>query len=63
MVEWVKLIITPTSLGILITDHHRFQIFAAVSCDLLQHYHDALSFDAIQISQHINKISMEYFIA
>jgi hypothetical protein len=68
MVEWVKLIISPTSLGIPITDHHRFQIFATMACDLLWHYHnkafhDTLSFDAIQVSQHINKISMDHFTA
>jgi len=68
MVEWVEFFISPTSLGILITDHHMLQIFEAVSCDLLWHYrnkafHDALSFDVVQVSQHINKISMEHFIA
>jgi len=66
MVDWVKLIIAPTSLGISITDHHKFQIFATVSCDLLWHYrnkpfHDALSFDVVQVSQHIDKISMKHF--
>jgi hypothetical protein len=39
-----------------------------VSCALLWHYcnkayHDALFFDAIQVSRHINKIAMEHFVA
>jgi hypothetical protein len=68
MVDWIKLIISPSSLDIPTNDHHKFQIFAVVSCDLLWHYcnkayHDALFFDAIQVSRHINKIAMEHFVA
>jgi hypothetical protein len=68
MVEWVKLIISLTSLGISTTDRHRFPIFAAVSCDLLWYYrnkafHDALSFGGIKVSQHINKTFMEHYTA
>lgn len=63
-----NIIISPISFGISINDQHRFQVFAAVSCDLLWHYckkafHDALSFDVINVSQHINKISIEHFAA
>jgi hypothetical protein len=67
-IDWVKLIISPALLGIPPIDCHKFQIFAAVSCDLLWYYrnkafHDALSFSALQVSQHINKVSLEHFSA
>jgi hypothetical protein len=63
MVDWVKLIISPALLAIPPLDCDKFYIFAVVSCDLLWYYrnkafHDALSFDALQVSQHINKVSL-----
>jgi hypothetical protein len=49
-------------------DQHKFQIFAAVACDILwfyrnKAYHDGLSYDAISVSKHINKISLEHYQA
>jgi ribonuclease HI len=49
-------------------DHCKFQIFVAVACDILWFYknkalHDDVAFDARFVSAHINKISLEHFIA
>jgi hypothetical protein len=69
MSDWVSSIISPgSSIGIPFLDHHKFQIFAAVACDILWFYrnkalHEGASFNAISISNHINKISMEHFQA
>jgi ribonuclease HI len=69
MSDWVSSIISPgSSVGIPFLDHHKFQIFAAMACDILWFYrnkalHEGASFNAISISNHINKISMEHFQA
>jgi hypothetical protein len=69
MVDWINIIIsTGSSLGIPLVDHHKFQIFASVACDILWFYmnkalHDDLSFDAHRVSFHINKITLEHFQA
>jgi hypothetical protein len=69
MVDWINIIISPgCSLGIPHVDHHNFQIFASMACDILWFYrnkvlHDGLSFDAHSVSVHINKISLEHFQA
>ncbi|GLT68009.1 hypothetical protein SLA2020_402740 [Shorea laevis] len=68
MMDWIKFIISPSSLGINRKDHHHFQIFAAVLCDLLwfyrnKAYHDGLLFDALLISRNINRITHEHFKA
>jgi hypothetical protein len=68
-VEWIKLIISPGSaFGIPLVDQHKFQIFVAVACDILwfyrnKAYHDGISYDAIFVSNHINKITFEHFQA
>jgi hypothetical protein len=69
MVDWIKLIISSfNSLGISLVNCHRFQIFAAVACDILWYYrnqafHNESIFDARNISKHINKIALEHFQA
>jgi hypothetical protein len=69
MLDWIKLIISPdNSLGIPLMDCHKFQIFASVACDILWFYrnkafHDGISFDACNVSAHINKIAIEHFQA
>jgi hypothetical protein len=69
MVDWINIIISPgDSLSIPQGDHHKFQIFATVACDILWFYrnkalHDDLSFDAQSVSIHINKITLEHFQA
>jgi hypothetical protein len=69
MSEWISSIISPeSSLGISPVDHHKFQIFAIVACDILWFYrnksfHDGASFNARSMSVHINKISLEHFQA
>jgi len=69
MAHWVQQIIfLGTSLHIPRMDHHKFQIFAAVACDLLWFYinkshHEGINIDIRPISQHINKVIMEYFNA
>jgi hypothetical protein len=69
MSEWVSSIISPgSSIGISLMDHHKFQIFVAVTCDILWFYknrafHDGASFNAISVLKHINKISLEHFQA
>ena len=69
MVDWIKLIISPTNLlGIPLEDSHRFQIFASVACDILWYYrnqafHNGYIFDARNVSLHINKIALEHYQA
>jgi hypothetical protein len=69
LTEWIQLIISPgSSFGIPLMDQHKFQIFAAVACDILwfyrnKAYHDGLSYDAISVSRHINKITLEHYQA
>jgi hypothetical protein len=69
MIDWIKVLISPgTSLFIPKQDHHRFQILAAVSCDLLWFYrnkafHDGVSFDALQLSRNVNKIYQHHSMA
>lgn len=66
MQDWIKLILSPgSSLHIARMEHHRFQIFAAVTCDLLWFYrnkafHDGITYDALQVSKNINKISLQH---
>jgi hypothetical protein len=61
---WVNIIISPgSSLGVPPMDHHKFQIFIYMACDILWFYknkafHDGLSFDALSIFVHINKNSL-----
>jgi hypothetical protein len=69
--NWIKLIISPGPvLNIPQTDHHYFQIFDVVACDLLWYshnkaYHDGISFDALQLSRNVNlnKVYMEHLMA
>ena len=69
MVDWINIIISPrSSLGIPLVDHHKFQIFASVACDILWFYrnkalHDDLSFNVHSVFGHINKITLEHFQA
>jgi hypothetical protein len=70
MVDWIKMIISPSSsLGIPRKDQHKFQIFAAVACDLLWFYrnkafHDGLTFDAaLLVSKRTIKVSSDHFNA
>jgi hypothetical protein len=69
MVDWIKLIISPcNSLGIPLTDCHKFHIFALVACDILWYYrnqafHNGITFEARNVSMHINKIALEHFQA
>jgi hypothetical protein len=67
--NWIKVIISSGSiLNILKTDHHYFQIFDVVACDFLwfsrnKAYHDGISFNALQLSRNVNKVSMEHLVA
>ena len=69
LAEWINLIISlGGSSGIPLVDLHKFQIFAAVACNILwfyrnKAYHDGNTFDAISVSRHINKITLEHFQA
>ena len=69
MLEWIKLIISLGSyLVIPLVDHHNFQVFAFMACDILWFYrnkafHDGVSFDACSVFTHINKIFLEHFQA
>jgi len=66
MQDWIKLILSlGSSLHIPRMEHHRFQIFVAVTCDLLWFYrnkafHDGIPYDALQVSRNINKISLQH---
>jgi len=59
--DLIKIIISPgATLHIPRSEHHRFQIFAAVTYDLLwfhrnKAFHNGLSFDAIILSKTITK--------
>ena len=67
MSDWIASLISPVrSLGILLADKHKFQIFASVACDILWFYmnkalHDDVSFDARSMLAHVNKIALEHF--
>jgi hypothetical protein len=69
MADWIKIIISPChSLGIPRVDYHKFQIFASVACDILWYYrnqafHTGNTFEARNVSMHINKIAFEHFQA
>ncbi|XP_062176085.1 uncharacterized protein LOC133881146 [Alnus glutinosa] len=69
MLDWIKVLISPgLNLNIPKEDHHRFQIFASVTCDTLwssrnKAYHENLSFDALQLSRKILKVSQEHMVA
>ncbi|XP_059428630.1 uncharacterized protein LOC132162415 [Corylus avellana] len=69
MVDWINVILSPgISLAIPLVEHHKFQIFAYVACDLLwfyrnKAYHDGKIVDARSISAYINKITLEHFHA
>ncbi|XP_059428504.1 uncharacterized protein LOC132162261 [Corylus avellana] len=69
MVDWINVILSPSiSLAIPPADHHKFQIFTSVPCDLLwfyrnKAYHEGKIVDARSISTHINKITLEHFHA
>jgi hypothetical protein len=69
MVDWITVIISPVnSLGIPLADCHKFQIFASVACDILWYYrnqafHNGTTFEARNVSMHINKIALEHFQA
>ncbi len=67
--DWIKIILSPgTKLHIPRVDHHRFQVFSAVSCDLLwfhrnKAFHDGTSYDVLQTSRNINKIYLQHSAA
>jgi hypothetical protein len=69
MLDWIKVIISHgATLKIPKEDHHRFQNFVAVACDFLwssrnKAYHENLSFDALNVSRKINKVSLEHMVA
>jgi hypothetical protein len=69
MLEWIQLIVSlGSSLGIPLVDHHKFQIFAYVACDILWFYrnkafYNGITFDAQSVSMHTNKISLKHFQA
>jgi hypothetical protein len=56
MKDWIRIMLSPGSrLNIPKEDHHKFQIFAAVVCDLLWSYQNRV--------YHINQVSLEHFTA
>jgi hypothetical protein len=68
-VDWIKAILfLDKFLQIPQTDHHYFQIFASVTCDLLwthqnKAYHEGISFDALTLSRTINKVALDHYKA
>jgi hypothetical protein len=69
MLDWIKVIISPgATLKIPKEDHYRFQILAVVACDFLwssrnKAYHENLSFDALNLSRKIIKVSLKHMVA
>lgn len=66
--DWLLIILNPTTIGISLTDSHKFQIFAAVACDQLwfsrnKAHHDHVVPNALAISATINKLVLEHFSA
>jgi hypothetical protein len=67
MADWIQHIISPgISLNIPSIDHHKFQIFAVVTCDLLwfyrnKFYHEGITIDIRLILKHINTVTMEHY--
>jgi hypothetical protein len=65
--NWVQQIISPgTFLNISSSDHYKFQIFAAVACDLLWFYrnkshHEGIAIDIYHISKYINLTALEHY--
>jgi hypothetical protein len=59
--DWIRIILSPrANLNIPSSGHHRFQVFATVTCDLLWSHrnkalHDGLSFDARTVAKLITK--------
>jgi hypothetical protein len=62
----IKVILSPGSLLHLPKeDHHYFQIFATLACDLFwtyrnKAYHEGLSFNELTISRQISKVALEH---
>jgi len=69
MADWIQQIISPgISLKIPSIDHHKFQIFAAVTYDLLwfyrnKSYYEGITIDIRLILKHINTVTMEHYTA
>jgi hypothetical protein len=67
--DWIKGIITPhKSFGIPAADSHKFQIFAAVLCDMIwfsknQAIHKGILPDALKLAENIKRVTMEHFAA
>jgi hypothetical protein len=59
--DWIKIILSPgANLHIPSSEHHRFQVFATVTCDMLwfhrnKAFHDGTSFDACTVAKLITK--------
>lgn len=67
--DWIKVIIfLDKFMQIPQTDHHYFQIFASLACDLLWNhrnkaYHEGTSFNALTSSRTINKVALDHYKA
>jgi hypothetical protein len=65
--DWIKGIITPhNSFSIPAADSHKFQIFAAVFCDMIwfsrnQAIHKGILPDALKLAANIKRVTMEHF--
>lgn len=66
MADWLHIILYPHTIGILASDSHFFQIFAAVACDQIwfarnKAHHENLVPNAMIISAKINRLSNEHY--
>jgi hypothetical protein len=68
MRDWIQIILNPSTIGILTSDIHLFQIFAAVACDSIwfarnKAHHDNIIPNALDLSATINRIVLEHHSA
>jgi hypothetical protein len=68
MRDWIQIILNPSTIGILTSDIHLFQIFAAVACDSIwfarnKAHHDNIIPNALDLSATINRTVLEHHSA
>jgi hypothetical protein len=69
MMDWIKLMLSPcSSLGVPQAKSHKFQIFAAMVCDLSWYhrnkaFHNEQSIDALLLSKKFNSVTLDHFTA
>jgi hypothetical protein len=68
MIDWIQIILNPSSFGILTSDIHLFQIFAAIACDNIwfarnKAHHENIVPNALVLFATINRTVLEHHYA